>query len=174
MFSVASEYYTWISVSCGTCSGLVSDVKADPSPLKAVLRSRLPLTTTLQCVLIGRLPSHRCRGMQVKSHGKAKSCWGSSCDRIQLQVSLSTTFRPVLSYSLHSLPLGMRLEAAFQCRPLKLDFLGVAAVLMLPSLGGNDTNPAFLTTAEILPAAPKQLSQCLHIKPPVIWRTVGL
>lgn len=103
-----------------------------------------------------------------ESHGKAKSNSGSSCDRIQLQVSLSIALRPVLSYSLLGFSSGTGLVAAFQSRPLKLDFLGVAAVLMLPSLGGNDTNPAFLTTVEILPAAPKQLAQCLHFKPPAI------
>lgn len=65
-------FFFKFSVSCGTCSDLVSDVKPDPSPLKARLGSRRPLMTRLQCVLIGSLPSLRCTGMQAKAMEKQR------------------------------------------------------------------------------------------------------
>lgn len=87
--------------------------------------------------------------------------------------------RAVLSYTAYSFSLGSRLVATFQSRSLKLDFLGGVTILMLPSLGGNNTNPVLLTTVKFLPAASpafskRQLCQGLHFSPLAIWVTVKL
>lgn len=127
-------------------------------PFRDSLGSRLPLMTRLQCILIGSLPSPRCRGMQAAGMEKQRVAPAVPTILFSLRYHFPQLSRLSCLIPCTALSLGIRVVAAFQCRSLKLDFQGVVAVLMLPSLGGNETNPAFLTTAEILPAASKQLS----------------
>lgn len=127
---------------CGTIRGPVLEVKADPSPLQRqpLLKTSFNDKVTLYFDWQSAQGAVECRRYVWKKQRVAAAVPAIS---LSFRYHFLQPARPSCLVPCTARPLGTLLVDTFQQRSLKLDFQGVAAALMLPSLGGNKTNLPF-------------------------------